>query len=169
MSPEKIHLALNHFTFLFPLAALIPLTVGLIARNRVAMMSGLAIAAVGGLLTGPVMGSGEEAYERYKEGSVSVHMDAGAGPVLDHHEEVAHVWAKVMYGLALGSLLGLGIAFFKRTWLPYATLIVILLCIASVAAGLLIADSGGKIRRPDFRAEPESASLVANPTLTQGT
>lgn len=157
MTPEKLHLALNHFTFLFPLAALIPLGIGLACKSRPACISGFIIAALGGLLTGVVMGSGEEAYERYKDGPVTSYLDAGAIEALEHHEHVAHNWAKIMYGLAGVSLLGLLVAFVRKQWLRQVTALVMLLCLASIAAGIYIADSGGEIRRPDFR---KAASLA---------
>lgn len=156
MTPEKLHLALNHVTFLLPAAALLPLLVGLLLRSRPALLSGIALALVGGLMTGLVMGSGEEAYERYEDGPVAAYLDNGAEAVLEHHEELAHTWSKVLYALAGVSGVALLIGFLKRAWLPAAALAVVALSLASIAAGLAIADSGGKIRRPDFR---EGASL----------
>lgn len=151
MTPEKLHLALNHFVFLFPLAALIPLIVGLIRKNREALIAGLAIAFIGSLFTGAVMGTGEEAYERYEDGPIAAYLDPGAEAALEHHEEVGHTWSKVMYALLAVSLAALIIAWAKRAWLPYAGIATAVFCVASVAAGIYIADSGGKIRRPDFR------------------
>lgn len=153
MNPEKLHLALNHFVLLLPLAALIPLLIGLLVRSRACMMSGLCIALLGSLLTGLVMETGEEAYERYEDGAVAAYLDAGAHDAMEHHEDLAHTWSKVLYILAGGSFLALLIGCLKPCWLPMATGLVLLLCLASIAASLRIADSGGKIRRPDFRAD----------------
>lgn len=152
MTPEKLHLALNHFVFLLPLAALIPLTVGLFAKSRVTILSGIGIALLGSLMTGVVMGTGEEAYERYEDGPVASYLDAEALPALENHERIAHNWAKIMYLLAAVSLGAIVIGFLKKAWLPYTATAVIVLSIASIVAGIAIADSGGKIRRPDFRS-----------------
>ena len=151
MTPEKLHLALNHFVFLLPLAALLPLLVGLLTKSRVTILSGTGVALLGSLMTGLVMGTGEEAYERYEEGPIASYLDAGAEPALEHHEEIAHNGSKVMYALAAVSLATLAIGFVKKAWLPHAAVAVILFCLASVVAGLAIAESGGEIRRPDFR------------------
>lgn len=156
MTPGKLHLALNHFVFLFPLAALIPLGVGLLMKSRPAILSGIGIALIGRLLTGIVMGTGEEAYERYKSGPIAAHLDAGAGAALDHHEEVGHTWSKVMYAMAGASIAAFVVAFTKHRWLPWAAVAVMALCLASAVAGIAIADTGSEIRRPDFRSESAS-------------
>lgn len=158
MSPEKLHLALNHFVILLPLAALIPLVIGAIIRSRASMTSGLCIALTGSLLTGLVMETGEEAYERYEDGPVAAYLDPGAHDALEHHEELAHTWSKLLYALAGTSGIALLISFLRPDWLRTTSVIVLLLCMASVVAGLVIADSGGKIRRPDFRSEAASAA-----------
>lgn len=156
MTPEKLHLALNHFVFLLPLAALLPLVVGFVLKSRLTLLCGIGIALAGSLVTGPVMGTGEEAYERYKEGGpVAAYLDPGAEAALEHHEELAHTWSKVMYALVAVSLGALIIGFTKRAWLPWASLAVAVFCLGSIAAGIVIADSGGEIRRPDFRSESE--------------
>lgn len=151
VTPEKLHLALNHFVFLLPLAALLPLIVGLATRSRAALLSGAGIALLGSLMTGVVMGTGEEAYERYKEGPIAGYLDSGAPEELEHHEELAHDLSKVLYLLAVVSFTTLAIGFFKRAWLRPASFALLGLCIVSVVVGVAIADSGGKIRRPDFR------------------
>ncbi len=151
MTPEKWHLALNHLVFLLPLAALIPLLIGARCKSRPAMLSGVLIALLGSGMTGVVMGTGEEAYERYEEGAVAAYLDAGAEDALHNHEEMAHTWSKVMYVLLGVSALGLLIGWIKPKWLPAASQIVAFLCLASGIAGIAIADTGGEIRRPDFR------------------
>lgn len=160
MTPEKLHLALNHFVFLLPFAALIPLIAGLVLKNRVAMLSGVGIAFLGSLMTGLVMGNGEDAYERYKEGPVTAYLDADFYEALEEHEHVAHDFSKIMYALLVASIGAAIVAFVRPVWLPYAVVLVILLSLASVVAGVLIADSGGKIRRPDFREEATSAYQI---------
>jgi hypothetical protein len=153
MTPEKLHLALNHLAFLLPLAALVPLLVGLLARSRTAMISGLLLAAAGGAVTGPVMASGEEAYQRYEDGPVASLLDAGAHDALESHEERAHTWSKVMYALGAVAVVALVIAWVLPRQLAKFAWLTVLLCLAAFGAGIYIADAGGEIRRPDFRAE----------------
>lgn len=162
MTPEKLHLALNHFVFLFPLAALIPLVVGLVLKNRATILCGLSIALVGSLLTGVVMGTGEEAYERYEDGPVAAYLDPGAEAALEHHEDFAHTWSKALYLLAAGSLAALVIGFWKPKWLTPAAVVVVVLCLAGVVVGVAIADTGGKIRRPDFRDGASTAETATS-------
>lgn len=151
MSPEKLHLALNHFVFLLPLAALVPLIVGCLLGQRTTMLCGVCIALIGSAMAGLVMGSGEEAYERYKDGPVTTYLDADAYDALEHHEHMAHDYSKVMYLLLLASIISLAMAFFRPNWLKPTVVVVIVLCVASAIVGVMIADTGGEIRRPDFR------------------
>lgn len=151
MTPEKIHLAINHFVFLFPLAALLPLGIGLLTKSRAALFSGVGLALIGSLLTGVAMGSGEEAYKRYEEGPVAPYLDPGAEAALEHHEELAHTWSKLLYGLAAMAVLSLLIGIFRKKWFPGACAILLVYCIMGAITGVIIADSGGEIRRPDFR------------------
>lgn len=151
-TPEHIHLALNHVTFLGAGFALIPLIWGMVSRNRGTVMAGLLIAAISGVSTAFVMGSGEEAYERYKEGPVTEYLDAGFYEWMHEHEERAHFWSKIMYLSALVSSVGLVVLWKKPGLLLPVALAASVLCLASLVAGVWIAESGGHIRRPDFRA-----------------
>jgi hypothetical protein len=165
MTPEKLHLALNHCVLLLPLAALLPLLIGILVRSRACMMSGLSLALAGSLLTGLVMETGEEAYERYEDdGPVADYLDAGAHDALEHHEELAHTWSKVLYALAGTSAVALLLGVFKPGSLRCLSALVAILCLASVAAGLAIADSGGQIRRPDFRSDAPPAPQIDGAT-----
>ena len=163
MTPEKLHLALNHVVILLPLAALVPLIAGLCTKSRVTLISGAAIALAGSLMTGVVMGSGEETDEGDNDGPVGAYPDARAEAELGRHEARAHTWAKVMYALAAASLASLVIAFAKPQWLRPASRAVIVLCVASVMVGVYIADSGGDIRRPDFRDRPPDEGATTSP------
>ncbi len=151
MTPEKLHLALNHLTFLLPLAALAPLLLGIYTGSRPAMLSGLLLAAAAGAVTGPVMGSGEEAYERYEDGPVVRFLDPGAENALERHEERAHTWSKLMYGLGAVAAVSIVVAWVWPRRLPQAAWVTVALCIATFGTGIYVADAGGEIRRPDFR------------------
>ncbi|MGB0408406.1 MAG: hypothetical protein ACPGIC_00285 [Opitutales bacterium] len=151
MTPEKLHLALNHIPLIGMGFAIIPLLFGLISKSRPALLSGFMIATVAGWATPFIMGAGEQAYERYKHGEIRKQLDPGAVAALEIHEEIGHSWSKLLYTTAVVASIGLVAAIYQpRSCKPLAWLL-LLMCIASVIAAVQIADSGGKIRRPDFR------------------
>lgn len=174
MTPEHIHLALNHVTFLGLACAIVPLAIGVALNHKATMLSGLLLAVVCGWSVGPVMGSGEEAYERYLAGPVSPLLSEGSDYWLEVHEERAHTWSKLMYATAAVSTLALvaGLAgarlgqWWKPVYLRGLAALVIVLCLGSTAAGVYIAEAGGKIRRPDFRTGANAALLDIAPTAT---
>lgn len=151
MTPEKLHLALNHLPFLACAFGMFPLLIGILMRQRILMLCGFFIVGVGCLSTTLVMESGEEAYERYKAGPVTAYLDAGAEAALETHEHMAEDMAKVFIATGLSCLLGLAFAIKKPELSRKIAMATVLLCVVSVVAGVQISNSGGKIRRPDFR------------------
>lgn len=159
MTVEHLHLALNHLPFLGAAFALIPLLIGLFTGSRTTLIAGLLIAALAGWTTPLVMYTGEEAYDRYEKGPVAAFLDAKAEHYLEEHEERAEAGAKVMYASAVVATIGLLAAARNARWTRYAAMASVALCLASVAAGVWIAEAGGKIRRPDFRGAGMAATL----------
>jgi hypothetical protein len=163
-TPEHLHLALNHLPFLGAGFALIPLAIGFFTKNKNAVLSGLLIAVISGWMTPFVMETGESAYERYKEGPIAQFLDPQAEKFLEEHEHRAEKWSKVMYASALVSSLCLGMLMWKPAWLRILSSVAAFFCVASLVSGVWIAESGGPIRRPDFRADQNSVpSISAGP------
>jgi len=151
MTQEHIHIAINHLPFLASGIAVIPILVGVTLRNKVTLISGLAIAIIFGWMTPIVMSTGEAAYERYDEGPVKPFLDANVEQALESHEERAETWSKVMYLSAIISTIALGISVWRMSIGRYVSIAAAMTCLAALGAGIWIAESGGKIRRPDFR------------------
>lgn len=159
-TPEHLHLALNHLPFLGSGFALIPIILGLFWRSKTALVAGLSLAALAGWATPFVMNTGEAAYERYEEGAVAAFLDPQAEHYLEEHEHLAEIWSKVMYVSAVVATLGLlTLAWRERPgrWVAVASLV---LCVASLISGIRIAESGGLIRRPDFRVSAPANVLL---------
>ena len=112
MTPEHLHLAINHLPILGVGFAVIPLAIGVFRNSRVTLFSGLLMAVLAGWTTPVVMESGEQAYERYEHRPISTYLDAKAEDVMHDHEERAEVGAKVMVLTALLATLSL-ILFFS--------------------------------------------------------
>lgn len=151
MNPEEIHLAINHLPFLGSGFAAILIIAGIFLRNRALLLIALATAAVSGWMTPLVMETGEQAYERYEEGPVRRYLDPDFENSLEIHEDRAETWSKLMVVSALLSTLTFALAFRQYEAARKFAFLAALLCLASLFSGIWIADSGGKIRRPDFR------------------
>jgi len=151
MNPEHLHLALNHIPIIGLACSLVPIVAGILARNKTAMVAGLVLAAVCGWTTPAVMETGEMAYERYESGSVRRYLDPDIKDTLEMHEHRAEKGSVVFYVTAVLATISLGLALWRFEAGRWAAILTALACLASVVAGVWIADSGGKIRRVDFR------------------
>jgi hypothetical protein len=157
MTPEHLHLVVNHIPVLGAAFALIPLLTGLILRNRACLICGLVMAMVAGWTTPLVMGTGEEAYERYEHGAPAAYLDAEAEKYLHIHEERAETWSKLLYLAAVIATAALLANLRKWSYAKPLAQLTVLFCLISILAGAWIAQSGGKIRRPDFRTASAEA------------
>lgn len=157
MTPEKLHLALNHLPFLACVFGILPLTFGLLLRQRLLLHCGFALIGLGVLALPLVMESGEEAYDRYKKGPVTPYLDAGAYEALETHEHMAEDLAKIFIVTGVLSLTGLAFGFAKPAISRKIAMATLVMCVVSAVVGVRISDSGGKIRRPDFRRDTGTA------------
>ena len=155
MSPEHLHVVLNHLPIVGVAAAILPLVVGVVGKRRhESLFVGLLLALVFAGTIPVVMWSGEEAEDRW------LHSEAGAAVVDDEgmrwaqeHEERAHLGSKAIYATAGAAGLALiGFKFLPR-WRRVAGAVVLVGCILSVTAGVWIAASGGRISHPELRGD----------------
>ena len=158
MSPEHLHLALNHFPIIGIACALLPIIVGIFFRSKSTLVVGLVLATACGWTTLLVMNAGESAAERYEEGPVRPFLDANFTASLEAHEEIAETWSKVIYVAASLATITLVLTLANVKFARFAAVVVLFACMAAVGAGVFIADSGGKIRRPDFRTANNAAA-----------
>lgn len=165
-TPEHLHLALNHLPFLGAGFALVPLLIGLISGQKNTVLAGLILAVGSGCVTPLVIETGEAAYERYEHGPVSAYLDPQAERSLDIHEHRAEFWGKVIFGSALMLTIGLGLLLWKPKWVRGLAAAASVLCLISLLSGIWIAESGGPIRRPDFRSNASVPSGAETPGQT---
>jgi hypothetical protein len=118
----------------------------------------LILAVASGWLTPLVMETGEAAYERYEHGPVAAYLDPQAEQSLDIHEHRAEAWGKVIFGSTVVLTLALGLLLWKPQWTRGLATAASVLCLTSLLSGIWVAESGGPIRRPDFRTTASSAS-----------
>jgi len=167
-TPEQLHVALNHLPFLGAGFALIPLAIGFVAKSRNTVLAGLLVAVLSGWITPVVMSTGEAAYERYEDGPIARYLDPQAEVFLEVHEHRAEAWSKLMYASAVMSTICLALLLWKPSWIRGLSAAAAAFCCASLLSGIWIAESGGLIRRPDFRAAPTDASIKPDQVNPRG-
>jgi hypothetical protein len=165
MTPEQIHLLINHFPLHGLLISAIVLWIGLLLKRDAITICGLAVTLLCCLSIPFVMGSGEAAFERFQNEAhlQSILTDEDLAAAKQHYDQ-AETGAKASYLLIVLSSAAL-ISFFyqrKSLWkkLAWASAI---LCLAGLALNAWIAHSGGAIRRPDFRSDDRVTLKVETP------
>ncbi len=154
--PEYVHVVINHFPLIGLMAAMLALLLALAARNRGAVFIGLGLVALFSLSAWPVAHFGEEGYDRVLSMS-----DEPGQAYLRHHEDLAEHWVFLYYVTAGVAALGIGLSWkWKRLLTPFA-LAAVVLAIASLTAGLFIAEAGGKVRHREFRTGPPPGETAA--------
>jgi len=151
--PEYVHATINHFPLVGLLVALLALAIGLITRCRPLMLNGLGLVTALALSIWPVYYYGDAGFDRV----LSMADDPGQA-FLKYHADLAHHWAFLYYITAAVAALGFGLSWkWPRALVP-AAVVALLLGIASLGAGIIIARAGGEIRHREFRSGPPPAA-----------
>jgi len=147
--PEYVHVLLNHLPLSGLFAAFLGLLAGLAMRNRAALFLGLGLVGFFALSAWPAFIFGERSYDRI----YSVADDDGDA-YLAQHRKLAERWVWLYYATAGTAVLGLvaGKKWPRLLWTAAAAAAI--LAAASLAAGAVIAYSGGKVRHSEFRNGP---------------
>src|SRR5581483_3642856 len=141
--------AINHFPLIGVFVALLALATGLVTKQRPVMLTGVALVAVMALSIWPVFSFGEAGYDRV----LSMSDEAGEG-FLKYHAVLAHRWAFLYYITAGVAALTLGLSWkWGRVLIP-GSIAALILGIASLVAGIAIAQAGGEVRHREFRSGP---------------
>ena len=147
--PEYIHAALNHFPLIGVFVAMLALVAALIARCKPATIIALGLLAATSLSIFPVFEYGEAGFDRV----LSMADDPGQA-YLKYHAELAHRWVFLYYITASLAVLTMALAWkWPQVLLP-GSLLAIILAVASLTAGIYIAQAGGEVRHREFRFGP---------------
>jgi hypothetical protein len=150
-TPEHLHVALNHVALIGLAVAMIPLLLGLIRKDRGALLSGLLIVLICGLSIPVVTETGDGASARLLTGDAGVQLDSVSMAFLKEHEEradVAATFAYITMGLAAAGLLTMRI---KPQYQYKLAAVVLTGCIICTALLVWTAEAGGQIRHSEFR------------------
>ena len=153
MTPEKLHLALNHVPMIALAVLVLPMVYALLVKQKGLLVLLLAMTCVLGASTLVVMQSGEEAEHRMEDGEL-------AGPpyteeihdLIHEHEERAEMAAIASYATALLAALGIGLAFFRLQWSVWVGWVVIAGIVITTALAMWTSQAGGWIRHPELRS-----------------
>lgn len=151
--PEYDHVLLNHFPIIGLFVVLVFLIATLVMNNRAGLFLSLAMVALLALSAWPVAHYGEAAYDR-----VLAMSDEAGGQYLKEHRQLADRWIFLYYITAAAAAGVIGLGWKKPRWLRPGASVVAVLAAASLTAGAMIADVGGKIRHREFRYGPPPAA-----------
>ena len=153
MTPEKLHLAVNHVPMIALAALLLPMVYALLAKQKVLLVLLLAMTCVLGAATIILMQSGENAEHRMEDGEL-------AGPpyteqihdLIEEHEERAEVTAISSYATALLAAIAIALAFYRLEWSVWVSWVVVVGMVVTTALAMWTSQAGGLIRHPELRA-----------------
>ena len=154
--PEYLHILLNHLPLVGLAVATVATLTALILRNRGALVIGLVLMALLAGTAWPVMETGEGAYNRVRPLT-----DEDGKRALRQHMDLAEDWGKLYYATAAVALLALVVAWRKPRWLWPPAILAVLLAVACLVVGMFIAEAGGRIRHPEFRAVQDQTGTNA--------
>jgi len=144
--PAYRHMLLNHVPVIGLFMALVVLLAGLVVRQNALLFTGLALIALTSGCSYLVILYGDAAYP-----AIYDQLDGHGRDWLDYHGELAETWAPLLYANAVLAVLAIALSTVRPGALRAASLLLVLVTMASLASTSLIARSGGKIQHPEFR------------------
>lgn len=144
--PAYQHVLLNHFPIVGSVLGALALLVGLLLRNRLAVMAPLVLLLVVGVSAWPAYQTGSDAYKPVRKVADKAGVDW-----LDEHMERADKTVWIFYAMAVIAAAALVV---PKKWprsSNYLAIGTLLAALGASATGAYIASAGGKIRHPEFR------------------
>ena len=136
LTPEHLHVVLNHLPLIGLAASLLPLLYGLLRKKTEVVTIALCMCVLFGASTAAVMWTGEAAEDRFEKSTMAAPLDAAGKKWMDIHEDRAKIAAMAGYvavAVGLASLLA------GRWSAPYQTLGGWVTCLALVIVIALMA------------------------------
>lgn len=148
-APEYLHVLLHPVLIVGLAVALVALAAGLMARSKAAQVIALALILASSALAWPVLGLGQNAYNR-----VRPQADEVGQQWMKEHMRRAEALVYVFYATSLLAAAALvSQRKFPKAVLPL-TVATLVVGAASLGAGGWISKAGGQIRHPEFRDAP---------------
>ena len=161
MNDAHLHLVVNHFPIIFPIAAVIIMATGLIAKSEPVKRTSFLIFIIGSLATIFAMSTGEGAEE------VVEHISGVSESYIETHEEAAELFAILSYILGGLSLFGLWASFKLKSLSKIISLATLAFALVVLFFAKQTGTTGGEIRHTEIR-DNEISSKSSNPNNTAG-
>jgi hypothetical protein len=155
--PEYVHVLLNHFPVIGLFVAWLLLLVAVVKNSQGLLLIAVGMVGLLAFMAWPVGHYGELGYDRVLSMS-----DEAGGDYLKYHKELAEHWIFLFYATAILAVATLAFGWKKPRHLRWGACAVVVLAVASLIAGGLIAESGGKIRHREFRYGPPPPHLPSD-------
>jgi len=146
MNNAHIHLMVNHFPMLFPVAGILLFMAGDLLKSDITKRMAYFIFICGALLTIPAFISGEGAEEVLEQ------IPGVTEQSMHNHEEFAEKFALLSYLLGAASLLAAWLNYKKHHLSKLTSYGIILLAIAVLMLAKFTGTSGGEIRHSEIRS-----------------
>lgn len=153
MTPEHLHLLLNHLPVAGCAFAALTLLLGLLSRSVPVCRAGMTLALAATLVMPLVMKTGEKADTALSASSGAMALDRSAARWLHEHEERAENLAVAFLVILAAAAAALALSWLKPAWSLRLGGAILLLCLVGLVGGAWIAEAGGKIRHPELRTE----------------
>ncbi|QDU71392.1 hypothetical protein [Mucisphaera calidilacus] len=166
LSAAHVHVMLVHVPLLGLFFGAVPLLVGLIAKQRLMIETGLWMVALSGWSIAAVMSSGETAKELADQGmGIAAYLDEASWKILEEHYHAAERWAKPVYVTALLATVAIGMRWFWTRWQRRVAWWALAMALLSLPGMALVANNGGQIRHPEFREAEAGGGVVEVETM----
>lgn len=145
MNEAHLHLIVNHFPILFPIAGVIIMIVGIAFRSAAVRRTALLMFILGALMAIAAMVSGEGAEEIVEQ------LSGVEEYFVETHEEAAERFAIVSYVLGGLSLLGLWVSFKHESLARIMNRVILVFALVALYFAMDAGTTGGEIRHPEIR------------------
>ncbi|MBL8822357.1 MAG: hypothetical protein JNJ77_07195 [Planctomycetia bacterium] len=160
MTPEHLHVALNHLPLIGLAASLLPLCYGLLRKNTEVITIALCMCLLFGASTVAVMWTGEAAEDRFEKSSVLTPLDSMGKKWMAIHEDRAKIAAIAGYLAVAVCLASLVAKRYGAKYLMLGAWATSLMLVVAIILMAWVADSGGQIRHPEFRTGAHRTSAL---------
>lgn len=147
MNQAHFHLVVNHLPIIFPIAALIVLLAGYIAKSPAVKRTSYMLFVIGSISTLMAMNSGEGAEE------IVEHINGIEEDYIEKHEESAETFAILSYLLGLLSLIAFWACYRLKSFAGFLSYGVLVFALVVIYFGREAGTTGGEIRHTEIRAD----------------
>ena len=163
ITSERIHTALNHIPLIGLMISLVPLVTGLILRDRRMLITALVMCIFCSGFVLVVMMTGDAAKGHFLGRLSELNLvDSSTREFVEAHEKRADLFGNFVFGEMIAAMAALAVVLTKPKRQFFAGWIVVLTTLAALAALIWVADSGGKIRHPEFRPSVSSVEPITD-------